>query len=116
MTFIHDSDLTALVEERGDEMSGVEIPDYGYLIDDKPALLKVSDGPNRKWRQVRERRKICVDCKKRRALFLFRGRVRWNHDHPLCFLCFRAERDRARSTKHLIPYDTPEQNMECRLS
>jgi hypothetical protein len=39
---------------------------------------------------------VCVSCRKRRALFLYRGVVKADADHTLCFKCFRALRDRMR--------------------
>jgi hypothetical protein len=42
-------------------------------------------------------RRLCQACRERKALFRFRGRVRADRDHTLCFQCFRAERDRRRA-------------------
>ena len=41
-------------------------------------------------------RHVCVSCRRRRALFLYRGVVKADADHTLCFRCFRALRDRMR--------------------
>ena len=39
----------------------------------------------------------CLTCRERRARFRFRGVVRADDDHTLCFACFRALRNRLRS-------------------
>jgi hypothetical protein len=39
----------------------------------------------------------CQGCGARRALFRYRGVVKADRDHTLCFECFRAERNRRRS-------------------
>jgi len=38
--------------------------------------------------------KICAHCHRHRALFRYRGQVRFDHDHDLCFRCFRSVMDR----------------------
>ena len=48
--------------------------------------------------EIRLRRKTCILCKTRRARYRYRGRVRWTHQHCLCFACFRAQKDRMRAT------------------
>jgi hypothetical protein len=47
-------------------------------------------------RIARPSRYTCVDCGVRAARFRYRGEVRADRDHNLCFQCFRAERDRQR--------------------
>ena len=42
-------------------------------------------------------RKACQSCHGRKAKFRYRGAVRADRDHTLCFECFRAERDRRRA-------------------
>jgi hypothetical protein len=42
-------------------------------------------------------RKLCVSCQQRRALFRFRGIVKRDDDHKLCFRCFRSLSDSVRS-------------------
>ena len=42
-------------------------------------------------------RKNCQSCQARKARFRYRGAVRADRDHTLCFECFRAERDRRRA-------------------
>ena len=40
---------------------------------------------------------VCVSCQQRRALFRYRGVVKADADHTLCFQCFRALRDSVRA-------------------
>jgi hypothetical protein len=40
---------------------------------------------------------LCVECREQQARFKYRGRVRADRDHTLCFRCFRAEVDRQRA-------------------
>ena len=47
-------------------------------------------------RLYRHCRHTCLACECRRALFRYRGRVRADRQHTLCFRCFRAQLDRAR--------------------
>jgi hypothetical protein len=42
-------------------------------------------------------RRLCQACQDRKARFAFRGRVKADRDHTLCFECYRAERDRRRA-------------------
>ena len=42
-------------------------------------------------------RRLCETCRNRKARFRFRGVVKANKDHTLCFECFRSERDRRRA-------------------
>ena len=49
-------------------------------------------------RESREVRRLCQGCQARRAKFRYRGEVRADRDHTLCFECFRSERDRRRAT------------------
>lgn len=41
-------------------------------------------------------KKICIDCQNRRARFRYRGVIKWDKEHKLCFKCFRAEANRFR--------------------
>lgn len=43
-------------------------------------------------------RKLCVGCHRRRALFRYRGEVRSDRDHKLCFRCHRSAMDRFEAT------------------
>jgi hypothetical protein len=42
-------------------------------------------------------RRLCQACQDRKARFAYRGRVKADRDHTLCFECYRAERDRRRA-------------------
>jgi hypothetical protein len=46
---------------------------------------------NRKFRQM------CQQCQDRKARFEYRGEVRADRDHTLCFECYRSERERQRA-------------------
>ena len=41
-------------------------------------------------------RRLCLDCGERRPLFRYRGVVKADADHTLCFRCHRALRDQTR--------------------
>lgn len=47
--------------------------------------------------QSKTTRQLCQTCHERKARFEYRGRVKADRDHTLCFQCFRAERDRRRA-------------------
>jgi hypothetical protein len=42
-------------------------------------------------------RRACHICRDRKARFRYRGEVRADRQHVLCFECFRSERDRRRA-------------------
>ena len=42
-------------------------------------------------------KRLCQECRDRAARFRYRGTVRADRDHTLCFECFRSERDRRRA-------------------
>ena len=42
-------------------------------------------------------RKKCQSCQERKARFQYRGTVRADRDHTLCFECYRSARDRGRA-------------------
>ncbi len=48
-------------------------------------------------RESKSSRRHCRGCGSRRARFQFRGHVRADRDHTLCFECFRSETDRRRA-------------------
>jgi hypothetical protein len=50
-------------------------------------------------RQSRRFKILCAACHERKARFRYRGRVRADHDHTLCFECFRAEINRTRARR-----------------
>lgn len=56
-------------------------------------------------RLSRSRRRVCAACRVHAALFQYRGRVRADRDHTLCFRCFRAEVERLRARKLAAPAD-----------
>lgn len=45
----------------------------------------------------RAARHLCASCRERRAKFQYRGRVRADRDHVLCFQCFRSQTERMRA-------------------
>jgi hypothetical protein len=40
---------------------------------------------------------VCRACESRRALFRYRGVVKWDRYHTLCFQCYRKHVDRLRA-------------------
>ena len=40
---------------------------------------------------------LCERCRDRKARFQYRGHVRADRDHSLCFACYRSERERQRA-------------------
>lgn len=50
--------------------------------------------------QSKGARRLCQSCRDRRARFRYRGVVKADRDHTLCFECFRSERERRRA--HLL--------------
>ena len=42
---------------------------------------------------------LCAGCQERKARFRYRGEVRADPDHTLCFACFRGEINRARARR-----------------
>ena len=47
--------------------------------------------------ESKKRRQVCTCCRRRKARFEYRGVVRADRDHTLCFECYRSERDRRRA-------------------
>ena len=43
--------------------------------------------------------RLCLACRARRALFSYRGTVKADRDHNLCFECYRAEVNRLRARR-----------------
>jgi len=43
--------------------------------------------------------RLCLTCGERRPLFLYRGVVKADRDHNLCFECYRAEVNRLRALR-----------------
>ena len=50
-------------------------------------------------RRARRFRTLCAACQERKARFRYRGEVRADRDHTLCFECYRAEINRARARR-----------------
>lgn len=48
-------------------------------------------------RESRKIHRLCETCLLRKARFRYRGVVRANRDHTLCFECYRAVRNRRRA-------------------
>jgi len=44
-------------------------------------------------------RHACQSCRTRKARFSYRGSVRSDRDHTLCFECYRNERERQRARR-----------------
>jgi hypothetical protein len=61
-----------------------------------PARIRSFEAPPAHTRGQRMQRHTCSACRARRARFRYRGEVRADTDHDLCFRCFRALRDRMR--------------------
>lgn len=49
---------------------------------------------------------LCQRCRDRKARFQYRGEVRADRDHTLCFECYRSERERRRA-QVLVDIETP---------
>jgi hypothetical protein len=47
----------------------------------------------------RHERHLCLACRNHPARFKYRGEVKADRDHTLCFRCYRAELDRARARR-----------------
>lgn len=49
---------------------------------------------------------LCQRCHNRKARFQYRGAVRADRDHTLCFECYRSERERRRA-QMLVEVERP---------
>jgi hypothetical protein len=49
----------------------------------------------------------CQSCRERKARFRFRGRVKADHHHTLCFRCFRAQREANRAREIVARRPSP---------
>jgi len=60
---------------------------------------------NERQRPSKRFRALCVACLERKAKFKYRGEIRADRDHTLCFECHRGEinRARARRLSQLMP-------------
>ena len=50
-------------------------------------------------RQSKQVKTLCAVCQERKAKFRYRGEVRSDRDHTLCFECYRGEVNRARAQR-----------------
>lgn len=57
-------------------------------------------------RQSKQVKTLCASCQERKARFRYRGEVRADRDHTLCFECHRGEVNRAR-VRRLTEFATP---------
>ena len=48
-------------------------------------------------------RSLCAACRAGKAKFKYRGEVRADRDHTLCFECYRREINRARANQLVAP-------------
>ena len=55
--------------------------------------------PSRVRRLYRSSRHTCRGCGVHRARFRYRGEIRADRDHNLCFQCFRSEVNRQRARR-----------------
>jgi hypothetical protein len=47
--------------------------------------------------RTKDDKRLCRSCHVRRARFRYRGRVKYDDTHGLCFRCYRSVRDAARA-------------------
>ena len=52
---------------------------------------------DRAFKHSKEARRLCQRCQDRKAKFQYRGQVRSDRDHTLCFECFRSQRNHHRA-------------------
>jgi hypothetical protein len=50
-------------------------------------------------RRSKQVKTLCAACQERKARFRYRGEVRADRDHTLCFECHRSEINRARARR-----------------
>ena len=48
-------------------------------------------------RRSRDSKHLCAACRERKARFRYRGTVKADRNHTLCFECFRAAANRLRA-------------------
>ena len=70
-------------------MSRLRLPDWNESV--QPSAGE----PTR--HLVRFERHVCLGCRQHPARFRYRGEVRADRDHNLCFRCYRAEVNRQRA-------------------
>jgi hypothetical protein len=58
--------------------------------------------------QSKRARNTCQTCRNRKARFSYRGSVRADRDHTLCFECYRREREQQRARRLVeVPVAAP---------
>ena len=50
-------------------------------------------------RRTRDSKHLCAACRERKARFRYRGIVKADRDHTLCFRCYRAEVNQQRARR-----------------
>ena len=58
-------------------------------------------------RQLRQAKQLCGVCRERKARFRYRGEVRADRHHTLCFECHRCEVNRARARQMVSSATVP---------
>lgn len=88
----------APLDSQGEIREAEPIPscDFGVEIGAEPSY---GDLPRTAERKLSP--KLCIQCRQHRALFRFRGRVRFRRDHDLCPRCWRSAMDRVGATQLL---------------
>src|SRR5689334_669051 len=74
-------------------ISRIAPSDYGVELGSSPRYELLQDHPRDRTGQ-KLARKLCLGCRQHRAIFEFRGRVRFDRDHNLCPRCYRSAIDR----------------------
>jgi hypothetical protein len=72
---------------------------FGLFENDNPKPEEVAMSSSQRRRQFRSLRALCAACRARKARFQYRGEVRADRHHTLCFECYRAELNRARARR-----------------
>lgn len=47
--------------------------------------------------------KMCIICKKRRAIFIIHNRCKWDKKHNLCFACYKSLKDKLHAQCIITP-------------
>lgn len=67
-------------------------------------------------RHHRDERHLCATCCERKAKYRYRGHVRADRTHVLCFQCFRAARERMRAQQlSQLPFEADTLSASARL-
>jgi hypothetical protein len=65
-------------------------------------------------RQSKLVKTLCAVCQQRKARFRYRGEVRADRDHTLCFKCYRGEVNRARARRLIADDDLADDRISSR--